>query len=555
MKSVWTAHLRVNRPVRRSSRYCSVAAALLLVACSDMSLETAGADYDDSANGYYGDSDAAADASQPGTSQPTDQTEPPPEEEEDPLDLQAPRASQSFVFVANTTLNTVVRIDSVTLEVKPIEVCIEPTLVRTLPTMDRAVALCQGDDQIAVVDVAGDDDAVRMSWIAQSSNSMILSPLGDYALVWFDEGAVEDIRRAPGNPHDLTLVRLGEDGETAESYLLSVGFGIRAIQFDNQGETAFVTTDDGLSIIDMDSIDRDQFVQVLSLGDDPLERAADREVIVTGSGELAFVRSSDFSGLRVLDVEEETLSDIDLPGVPTDLDLFSDGESGIAVMRDIQSVAILQLPDALEDDSAIEIINLPDTTIGLAQLHESTNEVLLYSTVTDSDRLTVLQLEDGGHQTFALRKPIVAVRQAPNGGRALVFHSSEPGAPVPGEPVDSFIAKSEGYSLFDIGSGSARLVLSPTEADDVVFTETGEQAFIMLDDRSMDIRALQWVNFATFRTEMLELAKPPESIGVVPATGRIFVSQLADTGRITFIDTETGSQQHVTAYQLNRRIE
>ena len=40
-----------------------------------------------------------------------------------------------------------------------------------------------------------------------------------------------------------------------------------------------------------------------------------------------------------------------------------------------------------------------------------------------------------------------------------------------------------------------------------------------------------------------------------PATGRVYISQLADTGRITFIDTETGVQRHVTAYQLNRRIE
>ncbi len=552
MNSVWTARGRVSGALRRRSPCALFTVALLFAACSDMSMETSGADYDDSATGF---GDGSANNAGPGTSQPPDQTEPPPEEEEDPLDLQAPRASQSFVFVANTTLNTVVRIDSVTLEVKPIEVCIEPTLVRTLPTMDRAVALCQGDNRVAVVDAAGGDDAVRMSWVAQSSNSLLLSPLGDYALAWFDEGAVDDIRREPGNPHDLTLVRLGEDGDEAESFLLSVGFGIRAIQFDSRGETAFVTTDDGLSIIEMASIDRDQFVEVLSLGDDPLERAADREVIVAGSGELAFVRSSDFSGLRVLDVADETLSDIELPGVPTDLDLFSDGQSGIAVMREIESVAILQLPDAVDDDSAIEIISLPETTIGLAQLHESTNEVLLYSTVSNSDRLTILQLADGAHETFALRKPIVAVRQAPNGGRALVFHSSEPGAAVPGEPVDSFIAKSEGYSLFDIGSGSARLVLSPTEADDVVFTETGDQAFIMLDDRSTDIRALQWVNFETFRTEMLEMAKPPESIGVVPATGRIFVSQLADTGRITFIDTETGGQQHVTAYQLNRRIE
>jgi len=88
-----------------------------------------------------------------------------------------------------------------------------------------------------------------------------------------------------------------------------------------------------------------------------------------------------------------------------------------------------------------------------------------------------------------------------------------------------------------------------------VFTEDGSQAFVMLEDAARDVAAVQQLNFTSFRQETVDLARPPEAIGVVPATGRIFVSQLSETGRITFIDAETGRQQHVTAFQLNRRIE
>jgi hypothetical protein len=47
----------------------------------------------------------------------------------------------------------------------------------------------------------------------------------------------------------------------------------------------------------------------------------------------------------------------------------------------------------------------------------------------------------------------------------------------------------------------------------------------------------------------------PEAIGVVPGTNQIFVSQRAETGRITFIDAETGDVQHVSAFQLNAYID
>lgn len=478
----------------------------------------------------------------------------PPEQEEEAFDLRPPRASRTFVFIANTTLNTVVRVDSITLAVTPIEVCLEPTVVQTLPELDRAVALCRGDSQLAVVDAEGGDDDVRFTWLAEHSNRVVLSPTGQYALAWYDDSAAEIIDN-PGNPHDLTLVDLGERGDEPQSYLLSVGFGIRSIQFDGDGTTAFVTTEDGLNIVRLAEIDRDQFIPLQTLGDDPLARAADREVLVTEDGHLAFVRTSTYSGLRVLDIDNEVLRDIPLPAVPTDLDLFADGRQGVAVLRDIGAVALLPLPEAVDDPDSIELIDVEGELVGLGQLHEASSELLLYSTVTQSDRLTILNLETSGYETFALRKPIQGVRIAPSGSRAIIFHDEAPGVPVPGEPINDFVAKSAGYTLFDLSSGAFRLVQSETTPDDVVFTAAGDQAYVMLEDSAADVRAVQRVQFGSFRADTIELARPPEAIGVVPATQRIFVSQLADTGRITFIDTETGRQQHVTAYQLNRRIE
>ncbi|MBN1946075.1 MAG: hypothetical protein JW797_10385 [Bradymonadales bacterium] len=475
-------------------------------------------------------------------------------ESEERYQFQAPRASRSYVFITNTTLNTVVKIDSVSLAVTPIEVCYDPTEVRALPVNDRAVVLCRGDDLAAVIEAGPTSDEVSTTWVAQDANQIILSPLGDYALAWYDEQLARPGER-PGNPHDLTLIRLGEVGDTPRSYLLSVGFAIRSIQFDAAGETAFVTTDDGLNVVDLSAIRRDQFLPLLSLGDDPLARAADREVLVTDDGRLAFVRSEQFAGVRVLEIESGRLTDVALPAVPTDLDLSSGGQLAVAVLREISTVAVLPLPDALTDPDQILLFPVVSEVIGLAQLLGGGTQAMLYSTAYPSSHVTVMDLEDGEYQTYEMRKTVDGVIVSPTEDRAIVMHEAEPGQPVPGEPVSDYIAKSDGYSLFDLTYRVIRLVTSDTEPDDVVFTEDGSMAFVMLADAASGVKQVQWVQFSSMRVDTLELMRLPEAIGVVPASGRVFVSQLADTGRITFIDTATGQQHHVTAYQLNRRTE
>lgn len=477
-----------------------------------------------------------------------------PPEEEESFELQTPRASRSYVFVANTTLNMVARIDSLTLDVTPLDVCLEPTEVRTLPSLDRAVVLCEGDDRIALLDADSGDDFVSFGLVAENANRLMLNPTGDYALAWYDDHVAE-ITDDPGNPHDLTLIVLDTESATLDSHMLSVGFGIQSIQFNAAGTTAFVSTEDGLNVIELDEIDQDQFVPVISLGDDPLARAEDREVLVSDNGALAFVRASDFSGFRVLSLESEELVDIELPGIPTDLDLFPGSEQGLAVIRDTSTVALIDLPTAVDESVSFELIEVGEEVIGLAQLSSSGQEVFLYSTAIASSRLTVLDLESQAYTTFPLRKNISGLMLAPQDDRAIIFHTAEAGTPVPGEPLEDYVAKSSGYSLFDLSTGTVRLVLSPTDPDDLVFTEAGDQAFVMLEDTALDVQAVQWIAFDSFRVDTLDMLRPPESIGVIPATGKIYVSQIADTGRITFIDVETGQQSHVTAYQLNRRIE
>jgi DNA-binding beta-propeller fold protein YncE len=514
---------------------------MTLCACA---LEESGAGFEPSfTNDGRGGEDTGADASQ----------DAPPEEEETFL-LAPPAASLNYVYVANTSLNTIARIDSLSLEIVTIDVCLSPTRVAALADRDRAVVLCAADHQLARIDSEPAEDVVAYASVAEHANRVTLSPDGDFALVWYDERLAEP-QETPGNPHDLTLVALAQTGDAPVSYRLSVGFAIQSIQFDADSRAAFVTTQDGLSVVPLREIHQDQFLPVLSLGDDPLIDVADREVVVTDDGALAFVRSSQLAGLRVLDLETETLSEIALPAVPTDLDLFPGGDLAIAVLRETSQVAVLPLPGAIDDPGLVTLYDIPDETIGQAQVSGEVTEVLLFSSALPSQHLTVLDVESGDYRTYPLRKEVAGVVMAPTGDRAVIVHRAAPGEPVAGEPTADFIAKSQGYTVFDVQTRFVRLVLSDTEPDQVVFSEDGGQAFVRLEDAERDVRAVQWIHFDSLRIDTLEMSRPPLAMGIVPGTGRVWVSQEAPTGRITFIDTATGEQEHVTAYQLNRRVE
>jgi hypothetical protein len=46
-----------------------------------------------------------------------------------------------------------------------------------------------------------------------------------------------------------------------------------------------------------------------------------------------------------------------------------------------------------------------------------------------------------------------------------------------------------------------------------------------------------------------------EAFGAMPGAERIFVSQEAENGRITFIDLQSGEQRHISAFLLNAYID
>ncbi len=475
----------------------------------------------------------------------------PEEPEPEAPELGAPTASRRYVFIANRSLDSVAKIDSETLAVTPIRVGREPTIVRTVPNGDIAVVLNVGSDSVSIIEARPDEDLVSDVDVIRGCNQIIVSPTGSHAIAWYDNASARAGDEI-GSLQEISLVAL--DGPDA--YEVSVGFNIRGVQFDGAGERAYVVTDSGINVLELARIRADVAVPSVVFGDDPLVADIDREVRISGGGSYAVLRSSSHAGVRVVDLATEDAVSVELPAIPTDIDILGDDRTALVALRDIDRIALLRLGDVVDDPTDFELLSIETSPAGILTLTADESAVITYTTLGDDPRLGVLTLDgELSERTIWLEKGIRSVLAAPLASAALVLHSSAPGLPVPGEAVDAFVDKAEAVSLVDLPSGYAKLVLLPVEPEEVVFTPDGAAAFLMLADAGRGVREIRSLDLESFATRTFEMDGLPEAIGVVPGTNRVFVAQESDTGRITFIDAETGDVHHVTAFQLNAFID
>ena len=76
---------------------------------------------------------------------------------------------------------------------------------------------------------------------------------------------------------------------------------------------------------------------------------------------------------------------------------------------------------------------------------------------------------------------------------------------------------------------------------------------VLLRDDATGVRRVDLVDLRSFIVDGLGLGSPPEGAGYVEATDKIFVSQEHPTGRITFLDRDSGVET-VTGFRLNDAV-
>lgn len=500
-----------------------------------------------------------------------------PPEMEVKLDFELPQASERFVFAANPEGGTVSIIDAETRHIQTLETGDRPTFLRTLAGTDDAIVLNVGSDDATIIRNPDGRATTSNVAVVRGANAIAVAPDGHHAVVYFNV-SFSNAGNPSGSLQDVSVMKLEEGDDQVTD--MTVGFRPRDVFFAADGSAAFVVTEDGVSVLDFSDIEASGsgFARSISLGNDIDQKTLD--VSVTPNGKYALARQPEASEIRLVDLTSGAITRLDLAallpeieagasdedgGIPeqplpievTDLDLAGSGTVAAAVLRNQSTLLVLPIPGAFEDSSSVVRHEITDTVVGSAALAPDGKTALLYTTAAPIERLTVVDLADSAAQprTLVLRKAVRAVAIAPDSETALIVHDKAEGDPNEiGIDPDLQIDRSYGYSVVRIDAGSVKLQQTQAMPGAFSVVPDGSAIFVLFRDDAAGLREVQKIDTASFLVTPTRLGSPPISIGAVPQTDSVFVSQDHPEGRITFIDWKTGDKDTVTGFELNSRI-
>ncbi len=463
-------------------------------------------------------------------------------EEEAELELTLPAASTRYLYVAERAAGRVARIDTETLRVWPIVVGAEPRIVVAGKDADRAIVLNYGSNTLSVITSDGADDDVVDVEIGPGANRVALAPGSTHALTWFDPDAMEFGDR-PGSLQEVTVVDLAG----AEAARISVGFHVRGVEFSTDGSVVWVVTDSGVSRVAMDTAAGDRIAIPTPLDDG--RETADREIEIDADAAIALLRVAGDEWIRIVDLEDGAGVDVDLGGVPTDIDLVP-GAALVAV-RDNDMIARLPIPGVIDDPGLMQTLGIDGAPAGQVTLSANGSSALVFSTAGDQRTIAVVDVASFTEVgRLEVRKAIGLVAASPVDDVAIVVHADEAGA----GGID-FVENSPGVSMLSIDAEYERLFLLAALPTGFAFTGDARQVFVQLGDITDPVRAVEQIDLATFAQETIPLPTRPIAIGWMPITGLVYVAQDSAAGRISFIEPESGNVEHVAGFGLNSWIE
>lgn len=465
-------------------------------------------------------------------------------------DLEPPASGKRYVYVAVADQDAVVKIDSQTLSVQTIKVGDSPGALQTVGGDDVAIVLNRGAASASLLRSRADGtDQVTTLPTVPGLNRLAVSPDGDYAVAFFD------VARSAGNVlpnqtfQEITLLRLAE-GKAVD---LSVGFRPSDVQFSADSATAFVITEQGISVIALAQTTAPTIVRTVSHLDDPLTEPDPTEVQVTPDGKLALVRRPGLAALRAVDLATGAIVDVPLAAEPSDLDITPDGKLALVVLRDQRELALIDIPEDLDAPEGITALSSTHP-FGQATLSGDGARAFLFTNATTEEVLLLADLQKLEITAFPLEKGVRAVRPAPDGKTALVLHNKLPGDASASDPFETFIDKRWGYSLLSIGSRFVKLQLTETDPGPTAFSADGKSAYLLLADRVRAVRAVEAIDLQSFLVDRISLGSYPAALGLVPATAQVYVAQSHALGRVTFIHQQTHQTRTLTGFALNSQV-
>ncbi len=499
------------------------------------------------------------------------------EAEEEEFLVQQVASTDSYVFVPNQAdhSETVAIIDGWEFTVHPVRVGLQPSHVVAAEVEDQgsvAFVLSGAEPTVAVVRADQGQGAsradVQMLRVPHEVNELAISPDGRHVLAFINPNKPIDDSASAASLQSMAMIRLGDEPGQDRVFELSVTRFIDDIGFSDDSARAYVVGEEGINLIELEEIKGDAFISHIELDlAGELFPPQDREVVFSSDGATMAMRTSQFAGVGIfeLNVEEarvEAEKLIELDGVPTDVDLieYDDGSIDVVTaLRDDEQVVLIDVEEAFEaneeDDSFLRVVPTEGIDAGIARVTPDHRSLVLYSTLPALPVVGLLDLETETVQSYNLRNQIRSLEISSDGRTAVVVHRAQDDVLPSHDPEEEF-RRGEGVTLWDLESGYRRPIGLRGHPEEIAMIDDSAGTpllYLMLVDSEPTKQGLERINLNSFGTDFAWLPRRPTQLGAVGE--QIFVSQMESTGRITFFDVDTQEQRTVSGYELNAGIQ
>lgn len=522
----------------------------------------------------------------------------PPPEEELESSFRSPVATGKYVWAANPESGRVALIDAKTLDVQTVEAGNGPTHLAALvdpsqPDAARAIVLNvkSHDATVLVADAKGKVTTLTAE-VHEDANGWAVSPKGRYAIAWTDAAQIPKADPTQGF-QDVTVLDLA--GNTLKSTRLSVGYRPTRVFIAADEKRAFVITEPGVSVIELDDGLGPYVSSDVPVTDDPLENPASRDVSVTPDGAYALVRRDGSSEVGIVSLANGQRVSVKLSGPVTDLDLSDDGTRAIAVVRVpgfgvstdagpdapaqddggteasaddageeaeasappdtappaivSSDVVLLPIPGIFTNPTAFEQVTISGQSVGSVAVSASGGVALLYTNATPNDHVTMLGTAAGAgflkYRTVSLKAPVKAVFPSPDGSHAVALLA----------PTSSS-TKAGAFSVVPI-TADLPPKIQGTDAPPVgvaIQSAPSARALVTVRDDAKKIYATYLVRMPQLQVDPFKLSSPPLATGIVSAADVGYVAQEHPEGRITFVTLADGKARTLTGFELGAKV-
>ena len=525
----------------------------LLFSASACGLDGATGAKEDGDRNYDAGSDAPYYHDSPTADAPDDSL--PPPEEEIEADFRVPQASGRYIYVANSAEDYVVVIDSFSLALEIVGVGKKPTAMATQGLSNAAMVINSGSKDISIIKTApAVGSTVKnldgIEWL----NTIVNSPAGNGAIAFWDfDFPIEEGEDMPEDSQDVMVVLLDEGNERSVQKV--GGYMPREAEFDDSGSKGYIVNKEGgISLVDFTVVEDDEFhLPIIPYPEAIALQTIEKDVDIDPFGSFAMVRleetfESTSTSVWIMSLKDGTNREIVLPAVPYDLDLSPAGDFAVAVLPTLNQIAVMELP--LDPEEPYVLIDVPTVFAGQAHISSDGGLVALFSNQSGEEMIGVYDKDAGTFDVIQLHKTVKTVAFTPDSEILVVIHQKAEGPIEDPTDYEDVADHSYGYSLIGISDGFVKQHLTRANPEPFLVHPDGSRIFLLQRDDALDVRDVEIIYTLSYIVNTIRLGSPPVSIGYVPDSNKIFVSQEHSAGRITFID-ESENTQTITGFELN----